>query len=557
MTNMYHRRCLAIRQIRRWLLATVAIGIAMTIAFTATATPTERDGELVADGSWCWFQDPRAVHHVGAHDRTYVGYVTSRGDIDIISQDNGTAALTHTTLHPRLIADDHAAPGLVVLPNGKIAVFYATHGGDHYMRYRVSTTPENITTFGPERTLNLGRPVTYANPIYLPAEQRLFLFYRGTSTPWMTSTADLTGLTGWTTPRQVITPRATHTAVSALTRPYVKYATNDRDEIAVLFTDGHPQGDTENGLPTSTYEITYKAGAFWTPAGTNLGAGPIHIDDLRASHPDTVVYDDPGGSPSWIESTAIDPATGDLVALYSTYRDAAWVASPHTDQPVDATYRYARWDGTAWASQPVAPAGASIDTHEGYYSGGGDIDRTDTRTLYLSQQTGTATWDVERWRSAGGAFTSSKVTQNTGAKNVRPIVPWGPAGEIKTLWMSGTYDHWASGYHTQIRELTTGVPPTTARISAPTSSRVGYPLSIQVRVVQGYLGTPLPYATAVLLGHEAGQPDRVIRRGVTDANGLIGWTVYPTATMRFTGYHPLTNTWGASYSPSVVVTVTR
>ena len=285
MTNMYHRRCLAIRQIRRWLLATVAIGIAMTIAFTATATPTERDGELVADGSWCWFQDPRAVHHVGAHDRTYVGYVTSRGDIDIISQDNGTAALTHTTLHPRLIADDHAAPGLVVLPNGKIAVFYATHGGDHYMRYRVSTTPENITTFGPERTLNLGGPVTYANPIYLPAEQRLFLFYRGTSTPWMTSTADLTGLTGWTTPRQVITPRATHTAVSALTRPYVKYATNDHDEIAVLFTDGHPQGDTENGLPTSTYEITYKAGAFWTPAGANLGAGPIHIDDLRASHP--------------------------------------------------------------------------------------------------------------------------------------------------------------------------------------------------------------------------------------------------------------------------------
>ena len=78
-----------------------------------------------------------------------------------------------------------------------------------------------------------------------------------------------------------------------------------------------------------------------------------------------------------------------------------------------------------------------------------------------------------------------------------------------------------------------------------------------MRVVQGYLGTPLPYATAVLLGHEAGQPDRVIRRGVTDANGLIGWTVYPTATMRFTGYHPLTNTWGASYSPSVVVTVTR
>jgi hypothetical protein len=48
-----------------------------------------RNGELVADGAWCWFQDPRAVHYVGVHDRTYIGYVTSKGDIDIAAQDAG------------------------------------------------------------------------------------------------------------------------------------------------------------------------------------------------------------------------------------------------------------------------------------------------------------------------------------------------------------------------------------------------------------------------------------------------------------------------------------
>jgi hypothetical protein len=26
------------------------------------------------------------VHYVGAHDRTYIGYVTSAGDIDVVSQ---------------------------------------------------------------------------------------------------------------------------------------------------------------------------------------------------------------------------------------------------------------------------------------------------------------------------------------------------------------------------------------------------------------------------------------------------------------------------------------
>jgi hypothetical protein len=42
--------------------------------------------------------------------------VTSTGDIDVVSQDAGTALLTHSTLHARLQADDHAAPGLAVLP---------------------------------------------------------------------------------------------------------------------------------------------------------------------------------------------------------------------------------------------------------------------------------------------------------------------------------------------------------------------------------------------------------------------------------------------------------
>src|SRR2546423_1257958 len=103
---------------RRLLLILLCAIFVLGTELPATAV-TERNGELVADGAWCWFQDPRAVHYVGEHDRTYIGYVTAAGDIDVISQDNGTAALTHTVLHVALDADDHAAPCLEALPDGQ------------------------------------------------------------------------------------------------------------------------------------------------------------------------------------------------------------------------------------------------------------------------------------------------------------------------------------------------------------------------------------------------------------------------------------------------------
>src|SRR5664279_6201457 len=112
--------------------AVVGVAVAggpMAVSPAGASTGAVRNGELVADGAWCWFQDPRAVHHVGIYNRTYIGYVTSVGDIDVVSQDAGTAALAHSTLHVALQADDHDAPGLVALPDGRIAVFYSRHAG--------------------------------------------------------------------------------------------------------------------------------------------------------------------------------------------------------------------------------------------------------------------------------------------------------------------------------------------------------------------------------------------------------------------------------------------
>ena len=547
------------------LLAILVAGLLGAGLFTATLAAgaqvgAARNGELVADGAWCWFQDPRAVHYVGAHDRTYVGYVDSHGDIDIVSQDAGTSRLVHTTLHAGLQVDDHAAPGLVVVPDGRIIAFYSTHGGLQ-MFYRISVHPEDISSFGPEKALpaNVGMPgYTYANPIYLSAEHRLYLFLRGGDNhPVMTWTADYLH---WTTAVDVVMPRTA--GRTPFTRPYAKYATNGKDTVAITFTDDHPDVNP----PVSVYALIYKAGVLRTPNGTRLTVldptaegdeheldnglpiGPAHIDSLRDDPSyGAVVYQDPGTVPAWPESMALD-STGAPIVVYASYRDRA-----------NAQYRYAHWNGTAWADIAITGAGGPIEPNDPAYSGGADLDQNSPGTVYLSRETqpGSRRWEIEKWTTTAPA-TLAHITQNSTVKNVRPVVPWGRSGEIRVLWMSGTYTAFFYGYHTQLRELTAGSAPTTARISASsTAIRAGSTVSLGARVVQGYRGAGAPGATVDLLGHAAGHPDYVVRTARADTFGLATFTVRPTETMRFTVRAPASSAWGYSTSASIVVAVAR
>ena len=529
-------------------------------ALTAQAQAVARNGELVADGAWCWFQDPRAVHFVGARDRTYIGYVTSAGDVDVVSQDAGTALLIHTTLHPRLQADDHAAPGLVILPDRRIGVFYSPHTGSA-MYYRISLHSEDITGFGPELTVstNTGSLVgyTYANPIYLPAEHRLYLFFRGgNSLPAMTWTTDYLH---WAKSVTVVVPNHT----PAFTRPYVKYATNGLDTIGIAFTDGHPDELSNAGRPNSVYEMKLKGGVLRTPDGAPVtvpdttivsGAaaphtGPAHTDWLRANPASGgLVYQDRGTAPAWLEATAFDPQASPVI-VYSTYQNDA-----------NGQYRYAKWNGTSWADAPIVGAGGTISPDDPQYSGGADIARTDVGTVYLSRETSTGSkdWEIERWHTAtaGASWSHTAITQASPVKNIRPVAPWGPPGEISVLWMSGRYTDWAAGYSTQLREWTTGRAPTTARISASAHSiRVGSTVQISGRIVQGYLGSPVLYALVELIGHTAGQPDRLLQRANANSVGLVTFTRRPSASMRFIVRMAATSTWGGSTSPSIVVVV--
>ncbi len=146
------------------------------------------------------------------------------------------------------------------------------------------------------------------------------------------------------------------------------------------------------------------------------------------------------------------------------------------------------------------------------------------------------------------------ITPGSAVKNVRPVVPWGPPGDVKALWMSGRYTHWKGNYLTQIRALTSGPAPTTTRISvsAPRATP-GEPLTIGARVVQGYRGTPVAHGRLTLWSHLAGLPYHEVSTVTADASGLATWTVRQSESTRYQVRFARADPWGASISPSPAV----
>jgi hypothetical protein len=590
--RMASRRLIAVGAALLGLLAASFVAVGLGAPVDAAASTALRNAELTSDGAWSWYQDPRAVHYVGRFDRTYIGAVDSVGDVEVMSQDAGTAVTHKTILHPALQADDHAAPAIEILPSGTVVVFYSAHVGSK-MYFRVSSNPEDITSFGPEQTMpeNTGAGgFTYANPFYLSSTGRTYLFFRGSDfRPAMTWTTDFVH---WAPAQVVIDPLPSGLVTS--TRPYVKYATNGVDTISMSFTDGHPRDVTDNSI----YSLTFKNGVLYAPNGDALnvldtsypagaaaaadgvatGAFDVHWTD--ASNPSfcnptgtaplststctklfndgALVYSDLGHSnpagEAWTISAAMD-SSGNPVAVFATYADLN-----------NQEYWYAHWTGSAWITTPFADAGGTISpiSAETEYIGGADIVQSNPSTVYISREInpGQNNWEIEQWNTADGGhtFTHTEVTTNSVMKNARPVVPWGPPGDIKVLWMSGTYTMWeGNSFHMQIRELTSADAPTTTSLTTSASTiDSGQTVTLTSAVIQGVDGAPVPGSAVTLYGQNAaGGPVSVVSSVNSTSAGTATFVLAPTLSTNYFVTSPEQGLWGSSSTITVPIVVRR
>jgi hypothetical protein len=404
------------------LLAFVASGVA-----PAQTTPSQIG--TFGRGSWSWFADPRAIHVAAPRDETFVGWISWSGAIVVGAYDAATGTFRTSTVG-HLFHDDHGNPAILVEPDGRLTVFWSGHDGPR-MYYRTTQQPEDITTWGPVQTIHgsVGgrRGFTYPNPVLLATEgNQLYLFWRGTD--WSADYETRSASGQWSSPHRLISAPGE--------RPYLKVDSYGGDTIALAFTNGHPR-ERFNSIYYAAIEGEWIRHASGKPIAP-LGSGPIHpaAGDL--------IYDGTKRHVScWVWDVAVD-AQQDPVIVYATFPSAK-----------NHQYWYARWDGHRWVSHFMTSGGPTIapGTIETEYSGGFALDHNDPSIVYLSRKAG-RWFEIEKWVTPNGGYrwTHSTVVRTRGADDIRPVVPRGPAGPIKLLWLRGHYGDYTR-YRTQIAYL--------------------------------------------------------------------------------------------------------
>jgi hypothetical protein len=383
-----------------------------------------------ANGSWCWFQDPRAVRVVGQYDQTFVGWIGWDGAVTVGAFDPEFGVRTSTVIG-HLFHDDHGSPAIFVEPDNRLTVFFSAHNG-HTMYYRTTLRPEDITTWGPLQRVpaRLGGDLgfTYPNPVSLSAENhRLYLFWRGAT--WSSDYATRAPDGSWTQAHPLIS--------NPPQRPYVKVAGNGIDRIALAYTNGHPRN-----LTTSIYYAGYRGGWLRHADGrkiARMGSGPI------APQQGDLIYDGPSHHASgWVWDVALSPSGGPVV-VYATFGSL-----------VNHKYWYATWTGQRWVSHFMTYGGPSISprTIEKEYSGGIQLDHQNPSIVYLSRKVN-GLYQIERWVTGdgGASWSHSTVVRTPGQNAMRPILTRGSnGGPMTLLWLEGNYGSY-SNYRTRIAYL--------------------------------------------------------------------------------------------------------
>ncbi|MCP4726728.1 MAG: DUF4861 domain-containing protein [bacterium] len=389
---------------------------------------------VTPDGAWCWFADPRAVYYEG---KTYIGWVNQEGSIIIGVYDPETDDIQSHILSKELESDDHDNPAILFQPDGRIMVFYSEHGGRD-MFLRVSKNSEDITSWGPERSLKLNQTnwgYTYPNPVMLSQEEnRTYLFWRGDEwKPCFSTSTDLGE--NWSKAEILITSEGA--------RPYMKIASNGKDKIHFAFTDGHPRNEPVNSI----YYAMYQNGAFYKADGSKIkDLNSLPMDRQESD----LVFDGRVDSVrSWIWDVAFDE------------EDHPVIVYTRLPEETDHRYHYARWNGEKWIDNEISPAGKWFpETPENkrepepHYSGGIILDHSNPSIVFLSRQIN-GVFEIEKWTTndSGNSWESVLVTENSTGNNVRPVTIRNKPQNVNpdVLWMNNRkYIHYTN-YNTAIK----------------------------------------------------------------------------------------------------------
>ncbi len=388
---------------------------------------------LSDDGAWCWFSAPAAIYrHNKVANEVITGWITSDGTLQTALLNLNTGKNEIQTITAQLDKDDHANPAFVELKNKEILMFYSKH---YDQKVRVNHLSAN------SKTLNFGKTiehdiydedelkrypykrVTYANPAVLSAEKgRLYCFGRWTGFKPNIAWSDDNGQS-FTKSKVFISNKK----FSNTNRPYVRYYSDSKSKVHLVFTDGHPRDEASNSI----YYACYEKGAFWKADGTKIcDMKDIPFEPMDA----TIIYKaNAKDGRAWVYDIAADKK-GRPVVLYTRY-----------PKETEHLYHYAAYDGDKWIDTEICHSGKWFpQTPEGkkepepHYSAGMTFNPYEPGTIYLSREVN-GVFEIEKrvTQNNGITWDITPITQNSKYDNVRPVVPKNMMKKDKpvVMWM--------------------------------------------------------------------------------------------------------------------------
>lgn len=405
----------------------------------AAVVSRDREIRLLADdGSWCWFQDERAI--IDGAQLLFTS-VTSAGANTVSSyhMDTGerqTIVVNDYSFEP----DDHNVGVLLLRSDGKYLTVYAGHGVEQKMRYRISTRPHDISSWEPEKTADTGGNTTYSNVYHLSSTGKTYNYHRGIGQDpnYMVSEDD--GET-WHYGGRLLAFEG---------RPYLRYTSNHTDKIHFITTEEHPRH-----YNNSIYHGYIEGEQVYGSDGKRIGR--LSEDETTDLTPQrfTQVYDGDASTRTnvaWTSDIEMDEAGHPYIAFSVTKDPIRLGETKNTEEGgLDHRYHYARWDGQRWHQYEIAYAGSRLYAGENEYTGLITLHPKDPDVVYISADVhpmtgehllvaGTRRYEIFQGTTAdhGATWQWTAITENSTEDNIRPLVVAGEDREA-VLWLRGRY----------------------------------------------------------------------------------------------------------------------
>ena len=368
---------------------------------------------------YSWWTGPLAVNRYVQGEKTFLAYVDSEGTMGIMVWDQTTGTHERTEL-AQFEQDDHNAPAIAFMADGRVVVFYARHNKDHLLRYRISLEPESISAFGKEHTIESQGTVTYIQALAV-TDTELTILWRSGSCQWSYATfacsADIArGVhEGFNTSEKIW--------LDAGAGLYYLQAVLAPDRSIRLFMYGHPLGEPERN------EIRYGSidedgnihAADQAPLGRiNDLSVPLHPTDFQLAY---------------------RPSAGHKVRLLDVAHGTTprFVAACFSNTQ-DAMYREFYLDGAEFLSSEITAAGIPIEVPAGgnYYFGGASFVKADDQTIYLSREA-EERWSIEQWVKDETSWRLSQTIAESDAKLFRPYTLFNAVDGYRVAYVHGQY----------------------------------------------------------------------------------------------------------------------